>query len=244
MLFNLVNILGVAVSLFKRTLGEFFFRRFMLKYYSSNLLLDMNLEAKSETLKYIKINMADAPFFEKHHHMVNYVLKQIDGSGLNLEFGVGRGKSMRWIASTIKDTVHGFDSFDGIQEHWNGNLIGAFAQKRIPKFSDNVNLHIGYFNKTLPIFLKKYTDSIAFLHIDCDLYSSTAMIFKLLGNRLRPGSIILFDEYYNFYRWKHHEFKAFQEFVKSNGLEYEYIGYSVTGQQVAIKILANPTNQS
>jgi hypothetical protein len=51
----------------------------------------------------------------------------------------------------------------------------------------------------------------------------------------------LFDEYYNFHRWQQHEFRAFQEFVEKSGLSYEYIAYSVTGQQVAVKVLDNPT---
>ena len=52
--------------------------------------------------------------------------------------------------------------------------------------------------------------------------------------------MILFDEYYNFPRWQQHEFRAFQEFVAASGLSYEYIGYSVTGQQVAVRVLSNP----
>jgi hypothetical protein len=100
----------------------------MLKHYSSNLLMDMNLEAKSDTHAYIKANMVDAPYFEKHPQLVKYALDQVKTSGLHMEFGVGRGKSMRWIAPTVDGTVHRFDSFEGIQEHWNGNPICAFAQ--------------------------------------------------------------------------------------------------------------------
>lgn len=228
------------MPLFKRTLSEFLFRRFMLKHYSSNLLLDMNLEAKKETLAYIKDNMVDAPYFEKHSKLVKFVLGEVKQQGLYLEFGVGRGKSMRWIASEVAGTVHGFDSFEGIQEHWNGNPIGAFAQRKMPKVPDNVEFHIGYFNATLPGFLASHNDPIAFLHVDCDLYSSTVTLFELLGDRLQTGSIILFDEYYNFHRWQQHEFKAFQEFVVTSGLKYEYIGYSVTGQQAAVRVLENP----
>jgi len=230
------------MPLFKRTLSEFIFRRFMLKHYSSNLLLDMNLEAKKNTLAYIKANMVDAPYFEKHPALVKYAIDQVDVSGLYMEFGVGRGKSMRWIASAVDATVHGFDSFEGIQEHWNGNPIGAFAQKRMPKVPDNVEFHVGYFDATLPGFLESHSDPIAFLHVDCDLYSSTVTIFDLLGSRLQAGSIILFDEYYNFHRWQQHEFKAFQEFVGKSGLTYEYIAYSVTGQQVAVRVLENPSS--
>ena len=228
------------MPLFKRTLSEFLFRRFMLKHYASNLLLDMNLEAKRETFDYIKANMPDAPYFEKHPALVEYAVGQVSTAGLYLEFGVGRGKSMRWIAPLVDGTVHGFDSFEGIQEHWNGNPIGSFAQNKRPKVPDNVLFHVGYFDATLPGFLETYEDPVAFLHVDCDLYSSTVTIFDALGPRLQPDAIVLFDEYYNFHRWQEHEFKAFQEFVEKSGVKYEYIAFSVTGQQVAVRILENP----
>jgi predicted O-methyltransferase YrrM len=229
------------MPLFKRTLSEFLFRRFMLKHYASNLLVDMSLDAKKSTLEYIKANMVDAPYFEKHPQLVKYALGQIGKSGLILEFGVGRGKSIRWIAAGVSGTVHGFDSFEGIQEHWSGNPIGSFAQKHMPKVPDNVEFHVGYFDATLPGFLETYQDPVAFLHVDCDLYSSTVTIFEALGHRLQPGTIVLFDEYYNFHRWQQHEFRAFQEFVKSAGVKYEYIAFSVTGQQVVVRILENPS---
>ena len=212
----------------------------MLKHYASNLLVDMNLEAKRDTLQYIKEHMTDAPYFEKHDKLVAYALSQVDKPGLYLEFGVGRGKSMRWIAPRVAGTVHGFDSFEGIPEHWNGNPIGAFAQKKLPKVPANVEFHVGLFGDTLPEFMKNHPGPIAFLHVDCDLYSSTVTILGHLGPRLQPGAIVLFDEYYNFHRWRQHEFKAFQEFVERSGVRYEYIGFSVTGQQVVTRILENP----
>jgi predicted O-methyltransferase YrrM len=228
------------MPLFKRTLSEFIFRRFMLKHYASNLLVDLNLEAKQQTLEYIKANMIDAPYFEKHQALVEHALGEVSGHGLYLEFGVGRGKSMRWIASQVSGAIHGFDSFEGIQEYWNGNPVGSFAQKKLPKVPGNVEFHVGYFDATLPGFLEKHAGPVAFLHVDCDLYSSTVTILEALGNRLQPGAIVLFDEYYNFHRWQEHEFKAFQEFVARAGLKYEYIAFSVTGQQVAIRVLENP----
>mgnify|MGYP002622260865 CR=1 FL=1 len=228
------------MPLFKRTLSEFLFRRFVLKHYGSNLLVDLQLDAKRETLEYLKANMADAPYFEKHPALVKHAVTAADKPGLFLEFGVGRGKSIRWIGSYTDRTVYGFDSFEGIPEYWNGNPIGAFAQKKLPTVPDNVQFEIGMFDETLPKFLDQHGDPVAFLHVDCDLYSSTVTIFAALGSRLQPGAIVLFDEYYNFPRWQQHEFKAFQEFVAANGVRYEYIGYSVTGQQVAVRILENP----
>ncbi len=40
------------MPLFKRTLSEFIFRRFMLKHFAPNLLLDLKLEAEQATLEY------------------------------------------------------------------------------------------------------------------------------------------------------------------------------------------------
>ncbi|HWM28830.1 MAG TPA: class I SAM-dependent methyltransferase [Woeseiaceae bacterium] len=228
------------MPLFKRTLSEFLFRRFALKHYASNLLLDLQLESKKETLDYLKCNMRSAPYFEKHPKLVQYVLGLADKPGLVLEFGVGRGKSMRWIGVETERPVHGFDSFEGIPEHWNGNTAGAFAQKRLPKVPQNVTLHVGTFDKSLPQFLEATKEPVSFLHVDCDLYCSTVTIFELLGDRLQPGAIVLFDEYFNYPRWQEHEYKAFREFVVRAGVEYEYIAYSVTGQQVAVRIVRNP----
>lgn len=228
------------MPLFKRTLSEFLFRRFVLKHYGSNLLVDLQLEAKKDTVEYVKANMPDAPYFEKHPKLVEFVVDQASLPGLYLEFGVGRGKSIRWIGARADRTVYGFDSFEGIPEYWNGNPVGAFAQKKLPKVPDNVQFEIGLFDKTIPGFLEQHDDPVAFLHVDCDLYSSTVTIFDAFGPRLQPGAVVLFDEYYNFPRWQQHEFKAFQEFVAKTGVKYEYIAYSVTGQQVAVRIVENP----
>ncbi|MGI9203917.1 MAG: class I SAM-dependent methyltransferase [Woeseiaceae bacterium] len=228
------------MPLFKRTLSEFLFRRFVLKHYGSNLLVDLQLDAKRDTVEYVKSKMADAPYFEKHPKLVAYVVGEASLPGLYLEFGVGRGKSIRWIGSAADRTVYGFDSFDGIPEYWNGNPVGAFAQSKLPKVPDNVKFEIGMFDETIPGFLAQHSEPVSLLHVDCDLYSSTVTIFEMLGPRLQPGAIVLFDEYYNFPRWQQHEYKAFQEFVAGSDIEYEYIAYSVTGQQVAARILKNP----
>ena len=228
------------MPLFKRTLSEFLFRRFMLKHYSSNMLLDMQLEAKRETLDYVGEKMRKVPYFEKHRDLVRHTLAQVHCPGLFLEFGVGRGKSMRWIATETERTVHGFDSFEGIPEYWNGNPAGTFARSKLPKVPDNVELHVGLFDQSIDEFAANYHEPIAFLHVDCDLYSSTRTVFDRLGDRLQPDAIVLFDEYFNFPRWQDCEFRAFQEFVAEQRVAYEYIGFSVTGQQAAVRIVENP----
>jgi len=232
------------MPLFKRTLSEFLFRRFVLKLYGSNLLVDMQIDAKKETLQYIKDNMADAPYFDNHAQLVKYIVNEATLPGLYLEFGVGRGKSIRWIGAQADRTVYGFDSFEGIPEYWGGNLAGAFAQSKLPKVPGNVKLQVGLFDQTIPNFMAEHGDPVSLLHVDCDLYSSTVTILDAFGPRLQPGAIVLFDEYYSFPRWREHEFRAFQEYVSGAGVEYEYIAYSVTGQQAAVRILKNPACSS
>jgi predicted O-methyltransferase YrrM len=98
----------------------------------------------------------------------------------------------------------------------------------------NVRLHPGWFDATLPEWLKNNPGPIAFIHVDCDLYSSTRTILALLADRIVPGTIILFDEYFNYPNWEEHEYKAFQEFVTERKVGYRYIGYA--RQQVAVQI--------
>lgn len=83
----------------------------------------------------------------------------------------------------------------------------------------------------MPRFAANQRGPAAFLHIDCDLYSSTANIFASLGDRIVPGTILMFDEYFNYPNWQAHEHKAFMEFQASSGKTFKIIGYSI--QQIA-----------
>ena len=111
----------------------------------------------------------------------------------------------------------------------------AFDVKgRLPRVPDNVRLHRGYFDASLPPWLNDNPGPVAFIHIDCDLYSSTKTILELLAPRLAAGTVILFDEYFNYPNWERHEFKAFQEFVSARRVKYTYLAFA--RQQVAVRI--------
>ena len=64
----------------------------------------------------------------------------------------------------------------------------------------------------LPKFILNNDKDASFIHIDCDLYASTKTILDNLDKKIKPGTVILFDEYFNYPSWKKHEFKAWQEF--------------------------------
>ena len=74
------------------------------------------------------------------------------------------------------------------------------------------------------------------MNVDCDIYSSTRTIFDYVGDRLVPGSIIIFDEYISNPNWRNDEYKAFQELVTERNIKYEYILFSPFNKQAAVII--------
>jgi hypothetical protein len=155
------------------------------------------------------------------------------------EFGVFRGETINHIASRWKGKVHGFDSFAGLPEDWKANYrAGHFKVDALPPVLPNVVLHKGLFHETIPKFLRAWTEPLGFLHIDCDLYSSTQTIFEKLADRIVPGTVIQFDEFFNYPGWRSGEYRAFEEFRANCHVDVEYIGYVSSGEQLAIKITA------
>jgi hypothetical protein len=133
--------------------------------------------------------------------------------------------------------VHGFDSFEGLPEAWHDNPKGSYSTKGvIPSVPDNVILHNGWFEETLPSFVDQHQAPIRFMNIDCDIYSSTKTVFDLLSKQITTGTVIVFDEYIGNANWREDEFKAFQEAVLSNGWEYEYLCFSFMTKQVVVRI--------
>src|SRR5205807_1325585 len=87
---------------------------------------------------------------------------------------------------------YGFDSFFGLPEAWTmGAAKGAFTlQGKLPPVRKNVELIVGYFETTLAPFVARHTGgSIAFMHIDCDLYSSTKIVLFSMRDLMADGTI-------------------------------------------------------
>ncbi|MDD2467290.1 MAG: class I SAM-dependent methyltransferase [Desulfobulbus sp.] len=195
-----------------------------------------NIAATWSSAQYYCIFMTRAKTFSDKKDFLIHATKQCNIDGLHLEFGVANGHTIRIISSAIKEKIYGFDCFDGLPEDWrSGFEKGQFAQP-IPSVPENAELVIGLFNETLPDFIQRHKEPVAFLHIDCDLYSSTKTIFDHLGDRIIPGTIIVFDEYLNYPGWQLHEYKAFQEFAKERKLEYSYLSIVPMHQQACVRI--------
>jgi hypothetical protein len=198
------------------------------------------LVAAKSSADYMTNHMMGAQNLVHQDALLDFALGECAIDGLVLEFGVFRGKSLRAIANRAGQEVHGFDSFEGLPEDWTYfQKQGRFSlQGAVPHFDEpNVRIHKGWFDQTLTRFLDEHAGPARFIHVDCDLYSSTATVLQLLAPRIVSGSIILFDEYLNYPAWQQHEFKAFQEFVVQTGRSYRYIGFASSASSVAVKII-------
>jgi hypothetical protein len=206
---------------------------------STNLLLARERIACEESAKFINEFMPKVPSFADRFFLLKESIHNVDKkiNGLYCEFGVGSGGTINYIASLVDVQIHGFDSFEGLPEDWrDGFQKGAFKMDTLPEVRPNVVLHKGWFNESLPKFKEAYIAPLSFLHMDADLYSSTKTVFEILGDRIVPGTVIQFDEFFNYPCWKDNEYKAFMEFVESHKVKYQFIGYSLD-QQVAVKII-------
>jgi hypothetical protein len=199
-----------------------------------------NLAAGIASSQYVGRHMVNAQRVGNAFGLLKLAVERATIDGLILEFGVYSGNTINYISGLVPNkTVYGFDSFQGLPETWRpGFPKGAFLTPTIPEVRDNVELVVGWFDRTLPNFLdSKPAKNVSLVHVDCDLYSSTQVIFGQLKGRIVPGTIIVFDEYYNYPGWEAHEFRAFQEFVEANRVRYDYIGLVPGHQQVAVRII-------
>jgi hypothetical protein len=192
-----------------------------------------------ETVAFVETQMPHVPSFKNRFKLMEYALRQSDvARGLICEFGVHRGESINKLAKWMPDAeIHGFDSFEGLPEGWQPDIgRGAFAINGFPKVASNVKLHKGWFDTTLREFKKGHSGPIAFLHADADLYSSTKSIFDVLGDQIVPGTVVQFDEYFNYPGWQQHEYRAFSEFCTERAVQFEYLGFASFAEQVAVRI--------
>merc|ERR1719253_745474 len=153
-------------------------------------------------------------------------LQQPPIPGLILEFGVFTGTSINLIAQQRPAVpVYGFDSFQGLPGQWRAGFDkGAFDLKgQLPQVAANVQLVPGWFNETLPGFLAQHPEPVSFLHVDCDMYSSTKTIFDLVATRIAPGTVIVFDELVNYPEFRDHELKAFFELLTATGRQFQWL---------------------
>lgn len=191
-----------------------------------------------------------SPFARKKISVWSKCLDALPKNMVCLEFGVSSGKSINFFSNFLPECeFYGFDSFQGLPEPWvdpTGKLIckaGAFkANEKKIIFNKNIKIVKGLFEDTLPNFLIEKKDilkNIKFIHIDCDIYSSTKFVLDKCNEIiLKNKPYILFDEFVNCKHGVDSDFVfdgnkidithgceslAFSQFVERFNIDYEVI---------------------
>jgi len=210
----------------------------------TNLLFDeVEKQVYRECATFILDNLREAIAVRGDKWAIRkFALNKISKGNIILEFGVWTGSSYTWFDKHFSGSVFGFDSFDGLPEEWAGTsmptekfVLGGKIPKCLMEYSDQGLIKAGWFSETLPKFLNEHPDEeISLIHMDADLYSSTKYVLETLisSNKLTPGTIILFDNYFGYPGWKLNEHKVVEELLKDR---FEYLGYG-GGARCVIRI--------
>jgi hypothetical protein len=190
-----------------------------------------------ETARFVDREMGRLPSSATAEELLKESIATVKVPGLYLEFGVFQGKFLNLISAETPEIVYGFDSFEGLPEFWRDDYPrGAFGISGLPQVRANARLVKGWFSESLPPFLREHSEKFAFVHVDCDLYSSTVSIFTLAEGRFQEGTVIVFDEFFNYPGWQEGEYRAFVEFIARTKFTFEYLGWCRTHEQVAVRL--------
>ncbi len=241
------NSIGKVLRLFQRSLiptSQLPAATVKLTPLTINELVEQS--AVQDTVDYVIKNCKEALMFSQGRESIwRYCLdlrkSELDLGGTILEFGVWKGVSINFFAKHSPGaSITGFDSFEGLEEDWFGHIrtkgfldVGGV----LPSVPGNVKLIKGWFQSTLPPFLDTFGEQkISIIHMDADTYTPTKYALQMLAKNLKPGTIVIFDEYFGYSSWRIHEFKAWQEIVSELNLKYKYLAYS-DQCQVAVEIV-------
>ena len=229
------------VNIFFRSVGTRLVRK-TAESVLRNLDLMGQMQDLFSSVEFERQHLSAVPMLKTRQELFKLALDNVTvADGLYAEFGVYKGDSINRLARLRpRQVFHGFDSFEGLPESWTlGARTGSFnVGGRLPAVHSNVVLVKGFFEQTLPDFISVHgKKAVAFMHIDCDLYSATKTVLDAFAPMLVEGTIIVFDEYFNYPGWQQGEFKAFAEFIDSHDrLGYDHIGYIRNGGQVAVRL--------
>jgi len=211
---------------------------------AESVLVNMDIinaiEGARTSAQFEKAHLLEAVPLKTRKQLFGLGLSRVPEGGLYLEFGTYYGDSINLLSKLRPQAkFFGFDSFQGLPETWTaGTRAGGLSTHgKLPSVRRNVELVAGFFEDSLPKFLERYPGQpVAFIHIDCDLYSSTLTVLRNLRPRLQVGTVLVFDEYYNYPDWLDGEYKAWSEFCEEFHISFRYIGYIRLGSQVAVQI--------
>lgn len=206
----------------------------LLKRKLENSLIE---ETYNKFLHHIKRSV----LFYDHWSIREHAIKRAVSNDKNndyfyLEFGVYTGNTANFF-SEFTHKLYAFDSFEGLSEDWAGMDMaqGTFdLNGKLPELNSNIEPVIGWVDDTLDDFLKKHNPKINFVHLDMDTYSPTKFTLEKIKPYLVKGSVIVFDELYQYIGWEEGEYKALYEVFNED--EFSYLAFNINGGNVSIQI--------
>ncbi len=159
-----------------------------------------------------------------------------------LEFGVAGGSSFRsWLELSKHETsrFYGFDSFEGLPEDWEADSRkGSFSTNgAIPDVDDaRASFVVGLFQQTVDAFSREFQPrNRLVLHMDADLYSSTLYVLMNMDRHIRPGTVILFDEFNA--RGFTDEYAAMEDYCTACCREYKVVARRSDFAKLAVEMV-------
>jgi O-methyltransferase len=182
---------------------------------------------------------SDCLEFPERSEFYRYIAGGISGPIDYLEFGVWKGASIgEWcgLNQCSESRFVGFDTFEGLPEDWDSDHPkGTFSTGGLlPELGDpRASFVKGLFQHTLRDFLETFIiRNRLVVNIDCDLYSATLFVLGTLDRYFKPGTIIVFDDFYSI----NHEAKAFINYDRSFGRSWKAIARTPFCMKAAIEI--------
>jgi hypothetical protein len=187
---------------------------------------------------------SQCPRFDTREKMYEHANRTFFDDGKSpidyLEFGVFEGNSMRtWcqLNTSPETRFFGFDSFEGLPEDWTADRPkSSFTTSgRTPEIRDpRVQFVVGWFQHSLPVFLKSYEPKNRLLvHIDSDLYSSSLFCLTSLNHIMPSGTIIIFDEFYDVL----HEYRALSDYAGAYMRNYRIVAATQGFNKATVELL-------
>ena len=172
------------------------------------------------------------PTFENRYRLYDYLNREVLGNEQidYLEFGVSKGESLKYwteINTAPGSRFFGFDTFTGLPEEW--EVFTTTVEKNMfsmngkpPAIDDERNTFVqGKFQDTLNGFLETFeSKGRLVVHNDADLYTSTLYTLCQCDKIMKPGTIVLFDEFSSVL----HEFRAWEDYCSSYIRDYVVLG--------------------
>lgn len=188
-----------------------------------------------ELRKYVRSSgLRTCPYFSNRFQLYEHVHAKLVGNDPidYLEFGVFQGTSIRKWASLNPhpgSRFFGFDTFEGLPEPWvfsTGELpANYFSTEGKPPDIPDARVHFikGLFQDTFADFLTGFqAQNRLVIHCDADLYSSTLYVLATVDDIVRPGTIVLFDEFGSVTN----EFRAFVDYTSSFRRKLSPLGWA------------------